>query len=278
MTDTVDSLGAPIAVNGVRPVWLRNEDCYAIENSPGRWLSYRDGELVVTNRWSWGEAANGGRGFPIAIRLPADHFAYRALDAGFEPWGGGDTAPADWDGGDVLWATGTIGHAGDWRHEGFYGASIIIGYRKKAEFGKVHTDGSRSGGQPAPIDWTKPLAAADDGGEIALLESGVEAHGHRDLFKLCRAEYVGGRNQHRVEFHRTRDNQHVGGNPGSAVRVVNAPQPAAKQPQGEKPKTLRDEFAMAALAALASRYEVSEAARQAYAYADAMMAEREKVS
>lgn len=56
----------------------------------------------------------------------------RAL--GFEPWYGGDEAPGDWDGSEVLFATGATckddnASAWYWRHNG--ASYNIIGYKKK---------------------------------------------------------------------------------------------------------------------------------------------------
>jgi hypothetical protein len=58
-----------------------------------------------------------------------------ALDAGYEPWGGGDVAPADWDHtDDVILRNGDYGDGvcvTDWRHSNEQWD--IIGYRKRAE-------------------------------------------------------------------------------------------------------------------------------------------------
>lgn len=132
MTDIV--WGRAIEVNGVRPAWL-GEAHGKFQNTPGEWL-----EGPPLRFWSWGTNDNKGRGCPISIKLPAEHFAYTALDRGFEPWGGGDAAPNDWDGGPVLWRNGEMTSDDDWKWGCTSGINDpsssehwdIIGYRKKA--------------------------------------------------------------------------------------------------------------------------------------------------
>lgn len=123
MTDT-KQWGAEIAVNGVRPAWLAS----------GVWVNGRIAHRP-SDGYEWQVAKARWRDFRklSAIRLPADHFAYKALAAGFEPWGGGDKAPEDWDGEKVLFRAGSriTGVTADWRHTG--SPADIIGYRKRTD-------------------------------------------------------------------------------------------------------------------------------------------------
>ena len=107
------------------------------------WLS--DDDLAMCH---WGHEAEGefsgpyecrhicGWGDDFIIRLPADHWAYPVIAAGFEPWGGGEDAPED--AGEVMFRNGEInpespfyrwGHAGDGNH--FDPEADIIGYKRK---------------------------------------------------------------------------------------------------------------------------------------------------
>lgn len=77
-------------------------------------------------------------------RLPADHPYYivkahnEQHGTSFVPWFGGDHAPDDWDGGEVLFRSGRVlsGVGLDWRHHPeaqwlSWGQGGIIGYRAK---------------------------------------------------------------------------------------------------------------------------------------------------
>ena len=75
--------GPEIKVNGERPAWLADDDKF-------NW--YGCAYTGTNHQWEGVDS----------IRLPADHWAYDAIRAGFEPWGGGDSAPEDWDGGKVF--------------------------------------------------------------------------------------------------------------------------------------------------------------------------------
>lgn len=120
MTDNVE-YGPEIAVDGM-PDWL-GED----EKVIGRW-----GE---DNWYSGGptwKRCYASPGAITAIRLPADHWAYKAIDAGFIPWGGGDAAPEGVT--DVLFRGGiscaTSGTGLRWTRTGWEGD--IIGYKRGA--------------------------------------------------------------------------------------------------------------------------------------------------
>lgn len=110
--------GPEIKVNGERPAWLSDGD-----------------------KFNWCGCAYVGTGHHwegvSSIRLPADHWANAAINAGFEPWGGGDSAPEDWDGGEVLRGSGKITGAGsnyEWsRPFQCPEWAWIIGYRKRTE-------------------------------------------------------------------------------------------------------------------------------------------------
>lgn len=122
--------GREIRVDGVRPAWLTDD-------SPVSWRHFGSSEWTTStaNALSW---AGSKYCRPVSyVRLPADHWAYRALDAGFEPWAGGDNAPDDWeyatpvllsDGMEVLCTS--RGSAGWRRGDSF---ADIIGYRRKSE-------------------------------------------------------------------------------------------------------------------------------------------------
>lgn len=140
--------GDPIECNGVRPDWLRDdEQQIAFQDHYGDW--YGDAAKVP---WFARELDIEQ---PQHIRLPAGHPAYVALARGFTPWSGGESAPDDWDGGTVLVLDG-CGTPAQWKDpreintaklenwSGEGNAVQIIGYRKRV----VHTDGTRSGGQP----------------------------------------------------------------------------------------------------------------------------------
>lgn len=147
--------GDPIECNGVRPDWLRDDDTIRFENTPDTWLTNR------ADFFGWAAAQGRYDHCPLSIQLPADHPAYVALARGFQPWIGGERAPDDWDAtqpvlfrngeelvsGKFNWAIPLLPSIGE------TGADII-GYRKRVEYGAVHTDGSRSGGQslaPDPV-------------------------------------------------------------------------------------------------------------------------------
>jgi len=117
--------GPEIQVDGKRPAWLADDDIIlANEICEDAWLV---DEQDKSDIWYWPVISK--------IRLPADHWAYQAIEQGFEPWAGGDTAPDDWDG-EVLLRSGETfsgGGAADWKHHALQSTADIIGYRKKGE-------------------------------------------------------------------------------------------------------------------------------------------------
>lgn len=169
----------------------------ANDGKPLPWL--KDDEQVFCH---WGEETCGGPyhvdcvhgwGDGFKIRLPADHFAYTAIAEGFEPWGGGENPPADWDGdaNAILYRDGKNPDYRAWVH--FGSGPDIIGYKRKVD---------------------------------------------------------------------------------AAQYTVPAPDIAPQSTPEHSPKTLRDEFAMAALAGLAAGHYPLQAAVLAYEFADEMMEAR----
>lgn len=118
MTDNVE-FGPEIAVDGM-PDWL-GED----EKVIGKWTKWYEYPTCKKHYASPKTIT--------AIRLPADHWAYKAIDAGFIPWGGGDAAPEGVT--DVLLRVGswcaTSGTGLRWTHIGRQGD--IIGYKRGAD-------------------------------------------------------------------------------------------------------------------------------------------------
>lgn len=122
--------GYEITVDGVRPAWLTDD-------SPVSWRHFGSSEWTTSTAtalsWTGGKYCR-----PVSyVRLPADSYVYRALDAGFEPWPGADNAPHDWDGGDVLWDTGWVGSVpliNLWNRKNINPEyAYVIGYRRKSE-------------------------------------------------------------------------------------------------------------------------------------------------
>lgn len=120
MTDNVE-FGPEIAVDGM-PDWLGEDEKVIGRWGETHWHSYGP---------TWKECY-ASPGAITAIRLPADHWAYKAIDAGFIPWGGGDAAPEGVT--DVLFRGGgpcaTSGTGLRWTHIGWEGD--IIGYKRGA--------------------------------------------------------------------------------------------------------------------------------------------------
>lgn len=118
--------GDPIEVNGERPVWLGDDDLLQFQtpaNYDGEWFS--DEGVCGGRKWSSGSWSSVQR-----IRLAADHWAYEALSRGMVPWAGGDEAPDDWDGGDVLLKNGEArGFQFTWRRNGT--PNCVIGYKRR---------------------------------------------------------------------------------------------------------------------------------------------------
>lgn len=128
MTDII--WGDPIEVNGVRPEWLADDVRHLFLDAENKWYGNLVDWVISEHDGDWSDVR--------AIRLPVGHPAYLALANGFVPWGGGDEAPADWDGGVVLMRNGsTKTDPAKWAHPWHGGESVdyydVIGYRAKAE-------------------------------------------------------------------------------------------------------------------------------------------------
>lgn len=159
--------GGEIEVNGVRPDWLRDGDKIRWSGSAKpQWG--RGGTLDHILPWP-AESAN----WPCAtfIRLPVDHPYYTATEKGFTFWPGGDSdsAPADYNGGDILFRHGGttggqainwtwVSHGGPRRTEAAYD---VIGYHRKpvAEVLSQTVLHSVDTYRTTTVDWTKPIEA-----------------------------------------------------------------------------------------------------------------------
>lgn len=122
MSNGNETWGAPIKVDGKRPVWLKDDDkCEPTWLEDGHYGNLVEAEYVA----GWENVTS--------IRLPADHWAYTAINAGFEPWAGGDAAPDDWDGNKVLLRKEEeYTNPDSWVWD-FYKETDIIGYKKRTE-------------------------------------------------------------------------------------------------------------------------------------------------
>ena len=123
--------GPEIQVDGKRPAWLGDDDFPSVEwIDPPKWLG------TPENPCSWYQSAiMMEKNWPCvrSIRLPASHWAYQAIEQGFEPWAGGEKAPDDWYGCNALRRNGkifsTTADARGWVNNGH--PFDIIGYLKK---------------------------------------------------------------------------------------------------------------------------------------------------
>lgn len=116
--------GSSIDTGRKRPEWLLPIEPLMFTNYFGNWSESNSRNYS----WAWENIS--------AIRLPADHGYYTAVEHGFTYWPGGPDAPIDWDNGAVLSRTGaTFQFPRDWNHIPSPGRSSrgadIIGYRKR---------------------------------------------------------------------------------------------------------------------------------------------------
>lgn len=86
-----------------RPVWLNDPKCrvmslHADGYEDTNTLHHLAGMDGTADWFKLGSHSDGADDI-IAIRLPADHFAYKAIEAGFTPCNG---KPDDWDGGVIF--------------------------------------------------------------------------------------------------------------------------------------------------------------------------------
>lgn len=127
--------GEAIEVNGVRPDWLRDDEVISFSTSRADFDAWSDldGGVSAGGKWAWSII----RG----MRLPADHpyYTVQAHNAehgtNFAYWPGGDNAPEDWDGGEILFRTGSKSLGSDriWsRYGGPCEPGHIIGFTRKA--------------------------------------------------------------------------------------------------------------------------------------------------
>lgn len=121
--------GPEIAVDGVKPAWLADDDVCAVLTD-GAWYGLEQGSTFAARYWTWVSAVT-------AIRLLANHWAYPIIEKGFWPWAGGDKAPDDWDGGEVLLREGYLcpgGQITHWNHDDSVSVDAqIIGYRRRTD-------------------------------------------------------------------------------------------------------------------------------------------------
>lgn len=118
--------GEPIVIDFRRPEWLKDGDTYLWSGSGESFSKYAE------------TAPHSGYDIIHSIKLPADHFAYKAIAAGFTPWGGGEAAPADYDPvAGFLFRNGETQNGTGWNWRSPQGSvestHDIIGYKRKAE-------------------------------------------------------------------------------------------------------------------------------------------------
>ena len=91
-----------------------------------------------------------------------------AIKAGFEPWGGGDSAPEDWDGGEVLFRNNLTGRpVRPWNGRGF--SHDIIGYRKRT---KPQPDADTVTIQRmSQEEWAELVRSQPDGGAFSAVKA-----------------------------------------------------------------------------------------------------------
>jgi len=130
MGNAVEDWGPEIPiVDGVRPVWLGDRDSVLWAKGCVRFR-----HRAAAADLQWGPFYGMPLGPSVdAIKLPRTHWSYLPLSRGFEPWAGGDEAPGDWDGGEVLFREGRLSskQVWTWRHIG--SQTDIIGYRRRGE-------------------------------------------------------------------------------------------------------------------------------------------------
>lgn len=93
------SVGYP--VRGEKPAWLASDEPIAAMGDHHTW--YKSARIGIGPEFdiAWLQI--------VAFKLPADHWAYEPIAAGFTPWAGGESckAPDDWDGGEVMVSGGS---------------------------------------------------------------------------------------------------------------------------------------------------------------------------
>lgn len=170
--------GPAIEVNGVRPDWLRDADTVTVRGGSGHWYKHP----VQWDKYITWDSVK-------AIRLPADHPYYKATDASFTYWPGGESAPSDWDGGDVLCRDGMMAAVRNrtdrWTHVSGLNSLDVIGYRKRPEL-ETFTDKefeAKYGYRPETLEWQSV-----SGSKAVLIQPRTQAewgslcHKHGSLF------------------------------------------------------------------------------------------------
>lgn len=128
--------GEPIEVNGVRPEWLQATDVCDLRTGMGGWCYPSSNISDGSDPEGWAWKHDDGSVCITHIRLPSSHPYYTVArynaehGANFTYWPGGESAPDDWDGGNVLRGDGKLlyaRHIGNW---GLFNAPSchIIGY------------------------------------------------------------------------------------------------------------------------------------------------------
>lgn len=161
MTDIV--WGDRIEVNAKRPHWIGDDQklvviwdhANGIVSQPNAWTPALLSETRHTPSWD----------AVYAIRLPADHWAYKPLNAGLEPWAGGKFAPSDLDSAKgIMFRDGLQGPClvTWWTHDGGdeggeANDSDIIGYHPKTIT------------QPSPADTATVRVMSEDEARAAFV-------------------------------------------------------------------------------------------------------------
>src|SRR3546814_11536349 len=83
-----------------RPSWLLDTETVVDIKTNYGWRCSDGGAGAPPYQWSWKVIK--------AIRLPADHAYSLATDTGFTYWPGGESAPEDYDGGEIIYRSGSV--------------------------------------------------------------------------------------------------------------------------------------------------------------------------
>jgi len=188
--------GPAIAVNGKRPGWLEQGQEFQAGGGSFDWF----GIASVGKPHIWNRAPNTEPSWNGVdhIRLPADHPHYRqpvqeksyitglkgmsfrpmdtqaAFERGMKPWDGGDAAPDDWDGKEVLTRSGEMVDPKDARDAFTWGHASPDDKLRMPHFDIVAYNP-----KPSPIDWSGELEAVHEDGRVVpvQLKSGPDPDG-----------------------------------------------------------------------------------------------------
>src|SRR3546814_7611808 len=143
MPDTKITWGPAIPTPNGRPSWLLDTETVVDIKTNYGWRCSDGGAGAPPYQWSWKVIK--------AIRLPADHAYYLATDKGFTYWPGGESAPEDYDGGEIIYRSGSVQPSArflSWEHTPgrtrFDPEYDIIGYHPKAAPGDDYGPAIRS--------------------------------------------------------------------------------------------------------------------------------------